>query len=90
MTKGIGLSGLTWSSMKKNPAILPIYVLVGIAGVLAGGYIVRLATRNPEVTWSRNRNPEPWNEYTNKQYKFIATHDLPPCPAPEYRDEAKK
>ncbi|CAL8141753.1 unnamed protein product [Orchesella dallaii] len=67
--KKIGLSGLTWTSIKKNPAILPIYGLVGIAMGIAGFYIVRLATRNPEVTWSRARNPEPWNEYKDKQYK---------------------
>lgn len=37
--------------------------------LLAGGYIFRLATRSPDVTWNRKTNPEPWNEYTNKQYK---------------------
>ncbi|ODM96164.1 NADH dehydrogenase [ubiquinone] 1 alpha subcomplex subunit 4-like 2 [Orchesella cincta] len=84
--KNIGLSGLTWSSIKKNPAILPIYGLVGVAMVLAGGYIFRLATKNPEVTWSRARNPEPWNEYKDKQYKFLATRDYSEgSPAPDYK-----
>lgn len=32
-------------------------------------YTMRLATRNPDVTWSRTSNPEPWQEYRNKQYK---------------------
>lgn len=32
-------------------------------------YTLRLATRNPDVTWRRGENPEPWQEYRNKQYK---------------------
>lgn len=32
-------------------------------------YTLRLATRNPDVSWRRGENPEPWQEYRNKQYK---------------------
>lgn len=32
-------------------------------------YTMRLATRNPDVTWSRVQNPEPNEAYRNKQYK---------------------
>lgn len=32
-------------------------------------YTMRLATRNPDVTWNRETNPEPWEAYRNKQYK---------------------
>lgn len=32
-------------------------------------YTMRLATRNPDVSWRRKDNPEPWEEYRNKQYK---------------------
>jgi len=71
--------------MKKNPAILPIYVLTGFGLLLAGGYVARLATRNPEVTWSRARNPEPWDAYKDKQYKFLATRDFEQSPAPDYK-----
>jgi len=84
--KNIGLSGLNWKTIKKNPAILPIYILTGFGLFLAGSYVVRLATRNPEVTWSRSRNPEPWDEYKNKQYKFVATRDYTEgSPAPEWK-----
>jgi len=52
--------------------IIPIYIFVGLGMVLAGGFLGRAALKAPEVTWSRNRNPEPWNEYTNKQYKVTS------------------
>jgi NADH dehydrogenase (ubiquinone) 1 alpha subcomplex subunit 4 len=42
---------------------------VGVAG--AGYYILRLATRCPDVSWSKKGNLEPWQEYADKQYKVI-------------------
>ena len=35
----------------------------------AAGYTIRLATRNPDVSWNKKANPEPWQEYRNKRYK---------------------
>ena len=35
----------------------------------AAFYTLRLATRNPDVSWAKKSNPEPWQEYANKQYK---------------------
>ena len=42
-------------------------MVVGMAG--AGFYLLRLATRNPDVSWNKKKNPEPWQEYSDKQYK---------------------
>lgn len=36
-------------------------------------YTMRLATRNPDVTWSHHDNPEPWQHYSDKQYKVNKT-----------------
>lgn len=36
-------------------------------------YTLRLALKNPDVTWNHKKNPEPWNEYSNKQYKVSET-----------------
>jgi len=83
--KDIGLSGLTIKSMKKHPAIVPIYGLMALGMGLSGFYLWRLASKSTEVTWSRVKNPEPWNEYTNKQYKFISIGEHPSTsPAPKY------
>lgn len=32
-------------------------------------YTLRLALKNPDVTWNHKKNPEPWMEYSDKQYK---------------------
>jgi len=69
----IGLSGLSIKSMKKHPAIIPIYVLIGMGMGLAGFYTARLALKSPEVTWNRRTNPEPWNYYSDKQHKFVSS-----------------
>ncbi|CAG7716305.1 unnamed protein product, partial [Allacma fusca] len=39
-----------------------------------------------EITWNHHTNLEPWNEYANKQYKFLsAGRDYSAgCPAPKY------
>lgn len=42
---------------------------VGAGAIGAVYYMARLATRNPDVTWNRTSNPEPWQEYKDKQYK---------------------
>ncbi|ODM88763.1 Cytochrome c oxidase subunit NDUFA4 [Orchesella cincta] len=65
-------SGLTWKDMKKHYAIIPIYVMTIIAGGMAGGYVYRLASKHPEVSWTK-ANPEPWNDYRARQYKFVSS-----------------
>lgn len=34
-------------------------------------YTMRLALTNPDVTWDRKSNPEPWQKYAEKQYKVV-------------------
>ncbi|KAG7154081.1 Cytochrome c oxidase subunit NDUFA4-like, partial [Homarus americanus] len=52
--------------------LIPLYVCVGAGVVGAAFYTLRLATRNPDVTWNRVTNPEPQQEYAEKQYKFYS------------------
>ncbi|CAG7837938.1 unnamed protein product [Allacma fusca] len=87
MGKGIGLSGMTWTSMKKHTAVIPLYALCAAGAGLAGFYLWRLAAKSPEVTWNRKTNPEPWNAYENKQYKFLSSgRDYTEAsPAPKYK-----
>lgn len=49
--------------------LIPLVACVGFGTGMAGLYIARLALVNPDVTWSRTKNPEPWERYRNKQYK---------------------
>ncbi|XP_008558297.1 cytochrome c oxidase subunit NDUFA4 [Microplitis demolitor] len=76
--------GMDLKSLKKNPSLLPLFACVIVGGIGASGYLIRLATKNPDVTWSRKRNPEPWQEYKTKQYKFKSQVDHSKSPVPEY------
>lgn len=40
---------------------------IGMAG--AGLYLLRLAVKNPEVTWHPGKNQQPWEEYKQKTYQ---------------------
>ncbi|XP_018354800.1 PREDICTED: cytochrome c oxidase subunit NDUFA4 [Trachymyrmex septentrionalis] len=81
------MQGLSFTSMKKHPALLPLYFCVGLGGLGAAFYILRLASRCPDVSWLNKKESEPWNVYTAKQYKFYTTKGETSdskSPAPEY------
>ncbi|KAJ0177558.1 hypothetical protein K1T71_006431 [Dendrolimus kikuchii] len=81
------MQGLSIQSLKKHKALIPLYVCVGIGCAGAVYYLGRLAVRNPDVSWNKKTNPEPWQEYRDKQYKFYSpTRDYSKeeCPAPKF------
>ncbi|XP_012286647.1 cytochrome c oxidase subunit NDUFA4 [Orussus abietinus] len=81
------MQGLDLKSIKKHPSLIPLFVCLVAGGLGAGFYILRLATRNPDVSWSQKKNPEPWQEYRDKQYKFyspVRDYSKQECPAPKY------
>uniref|UniRef100_A0A336N6T2 CSON007821 protein n=1 Tax=Culicoides sonorensis TaxID=179676 RepID=A0A336N6T2_CULSO len=89
MLGGEKMQGASLSSLKKHPALIPLYVCVGAGCLMSALYVLRLATRNPDVTWSRKNNPEPNEEYRNKQYKFYSPnvdYSKLESPAPKYKD----
>ncbi|XP_054161805.1 cytochrome c oxidase subunit NDUFA4-like [Oppia nitens] len=69
------MPSLSMTGLRKNPSLIPLLFFVGAGGVWAGYYIGRLAFRNPDVTWNRKTNPEPWQAYDKKQYKFWSEID---------------
>ncbi|XP_015590043.1 cytochrome c oxidase subunit NDUFA4 [Cephus cinctus] len=81
------MQGLSLSSLKKHPSLIPLYACL-IAGVGAAcAYTIRLAVKNPDVTWNSKKNPVPQEAYKDKQYKFISPvrdYSKVKCPAPEY------
>ncbi|XP_039750537.1 cytochrome c oxidase subunit NDUFA4 [Pararge aegeria] len=81
------MQGLSIQSLKKHKALIPLYVCVGLGCGASLFYIIRLATRSPDVSWNKRTNPEPWQEYRNKQYKFyspIRDYSKEESPAPKY------
>ncbi|KPI99556.1 NADH dehydrogenase [ubiquinone] 1 alpha subcomplex subunit 4 [Papilio machaon] len=81
------MQGLSFQSLKKHKALIPLYVCTGVGAMGAVFYLLRLATRSPDVTWNRKTNPEPWQEYRNKQYKFYSPnidYSKEESPAPKF------
>ncbi|XP_011864426.1 PREDICTED: cytochrome c oxidase subunit NDUFA4 [Vollenhovia emeryi] len=81
------MQGTTMTTLKKHPALYPLYFCIVLGGCGAFMYTLRLATRSPDVSWFNKREAEPWNDYKDKQYKFYATtEDLKNAKsqAPEY------
>lgn len=78
------MGGLPIGFFKRNYPLIPLFLAVGFGVFGAAGYTLRLAFRNPDVTWSLKKNPEPWQEYSDKQYKLYSSTPLGPSPAPKY------
>ncbi|XP_067686444.1 cytochrome c oxidase subunit NDUFA4-like [Haliotis asinina] len=66
------MKGLTVSSLKSHPSLIPLFVATGVGAAAAFFYTMRLATRNPDVCWDRKNNPYPWQQYERRQYKFYS------------------
>lgn len=49
--------------------LIPLYVCTALGCGGALFYLTRLALRSPDVSWNKRTNPEPWQEYRDKQYK---------------------
>jgi len=80
------MPSLSWKGMKKNPSLIPLVICIGAGAGWAGYYLLRLALRNPDVSWDKRGNPEPWQAYEKKQYKFWSQidHSTYEHPRPKY------
>ncbi|XP_014252529.1 cytochrome c oxidase subunit NDUFA4 [Cimex lectularius] len=82
------LPGMTFSSLRKHTALIPLFACIIVGSIGSVGYLMRLALKNPEVAWNKRGDQEPWNEYENKQYKFYSASNFDyknyKSPAPEY------
>ncbi|XP_010902349.1 cytochrome c oxidase subunit NDUFA4 [Esox lucius] len=62
-------------TLKNHPALIPLLVFISGGTIMSGTYLARLALRNPDVSWDRKNNPEPWNNIApNEQYKLFAVN----------------
>nr|CAH0112074.1 unnamed protein product [Daphnia galeata] len=80
------MQGLSLKSLKKHPSLIPLFVSLGAGVAMAALYTLRLATQNPDVTWDRKNNPEPWQKYAEKQYKFYVPSGFKPSQAPKFEE----
>ncbi|XP_034234429.1 cytochrome c oxidase subunit NDUFA4 [Thrips palmi] len=63
--------GTSIASLKQRKELIPVWLCIGVGAIISVGYTLRLATKNPDVTWNRHSNPEPWQEYEKKNYKIV-------------------
>ncbi|GCB61955.1 hypothetical protein scyTo_0009428 [Scyliorhinus torazame] len=67
--------GLMFRHAKSHKGLIPLFVFIGAGSIGATMYLLRLALRNPDVSWNHKNNPEPWNDIApNQQYKFFAVN----------------
>ncbi|BES96106.1 unnamed protein product [Nesidiocoris tenuis] len=81
------VTGLTWSSLRKHYALMPLFACVGVGCVGCAYFCWRLAAKSPEVAWNKKGDQSPWNEYADKQFKFYSPnldYSKIKSPAPKY------
>ncbi|XP_067127511.1 NADH dehydrogenase [ubiquinone] 1 alpha subcomplex subunit 4-like 2 [Centruroides vittatus] len=66
------MGGFSLQTFKRHPSLIPLVVIVGSGMVMSAAYLLRLALKSPDVSWDRKNNPEPWQHYEGKQYKFYS------------------
>ncbi|KAL7645172.1 UNVERIFIED_CONTAM: hypothetical protein RMT77_003550 [Armadillidium vulgare] len=83
------MQGLSLAGMKKHPSLIPLFFCIALGAAGAFGYTMRLAFKNPDVSWNKKSNPEPNEEYANKQYKFyspVRDYSTYKTNAPDYKE----
>ncbi|XP_071318935.1 cytochrome c oxidase subunit NDUFA4-like [Trachinotus anak] len=66
---------LVAKQLKSHPALIPLFVFIGGGVTMSATYLCRLALKNPDVSWDRKNNPEPWNKLEhNQQYKLFTVN----------------
>lgn len=76
------------AAASKNVEIVPLIAIVSGATAMAIAALVRAAVKNPDVSWSKSSNPEPWNKiHQNERVKLFSTphHDYSTAKFPASR-----
>ncbi|XP_032891258.1 cytochrome c oxidase subunit NDUFA4 isoform X2 [Amblyraja radiata] len=64
-----------YKQARTHPSLIPLFVFILTGSAGASMYLMRLALRNPDVSWDRKNNPEPWNKIPpTGQYKLYAVN----------------
>ena len=58
---------------RKHPDIIPLAAAVACVSVGATLFVIRNAVTNPDVSWNKRTNPEPWNEIQQNQRTKLLT-----------------
>uniref|UniRef100_A0A4X2MG30 Cytochrome c oxidase subunit NDUFA4 n=1 Tax=Vombatus ursinus TaxID=29139 RepID=A0A4X2MG30_VOMUR len=72
---------IIFNQAKKHLSLIPLLMFIrpggggGGQGTGATLYVICLTLLNPDVSWDRKNNPEPWNKMNpTDQYKFYSVN----------------
>ncbi|XP_055974527.1 cytochrome c oxidase subunit NDUFA4-like [Sorex fumeus] len=66
---------MIFTQAKKHLILISLFVFIRAGGTGAVLYVTCLALFNPDVSWDRKNNTEPWNKLDpNDQYKCFAVN----------------
>ncbi|XP_068161779.1 cytochrome c oxidase subunit NDUFA4 [Antennarius striatus] len=69
----MSMLGVVAKQLRNHPALIPLFIFIGGGATMSMLYLGRLALKNPDVSWDRKNNPEPWNKLAhNQQYKLFS------------------
>uniref|UniRef100_A0A8C1QRJ1 Cytochrome c oxidase subunit NDUFA4 n=1 Tax=Cyprinus carpio TaxID=7962 RepID=A0A8C1QRJ1_CYPCA len=55
--------------------LIPLFIFIGGGATMSMLYLGRIALKNPDCSWDRKNNPEPWNKLgPNDQYKLFTVN----------------
>lgn len=71
-----GMKSWCWATLKHHYALIPLAGALGFAMSMTVCYTIRLAVQNPDTSWRRYTNPEPWQHRVDengktRRYKFF-------------------
>ena len=80
--------GLTTASVKAHYSLIPLYGAFGFAMSCVALYIYKLLVNNEVVSWAKHQrfDDQPWNHWSNKEFKIINITPSPDCQAPDYKN----
>uniref|UniRef100_A0A8D2ANR0 Cytochrome c oxidase subunit NDUFA4 n=1 Tax=Sciurus vulgaris TaxID=55149 RepID=A0A8D2ANR0_SCIVU len=59
----------------RHPGLSPLFTFIRAGGSREARYVMRLALFNPDVSWDRKNDPEPWDKLgPNDQYEFYSVN----------------
>ena len=63
------LQSFSLAGVRHHIALFPLVVSMGLGMAWVVFYSIRTLTKNPDVAWRKQESP--WNDYRNKQFKFM-------------------
>ncbi|CAF0912047.1 unnamed protein product [Adineta steineri] len=74
------MKGLSWQSLKANYSLIPLFSIVTIGLVMAGGHAIRSLVYSSDVKVNRRNSDHPWDAKVNsdgsfQHSKYFKIHD---------------